>query len=143
MPVPVTDANRLPLHTASPGITSSDTEVILILDAASAQKLVDAHFRSDDVAPEPTKLFFYQRLLGQSPQPPLQLPIIYYNTRPNARFSDGRHRTTVLIQQGNKTVPVLTSQSIAMGLQNLWGSKQTAMNEYDFTNCKTSLILGL
>jgi hypothetical protein len=143
MPVPVTDAYRLPLHTVSPGITPADTEVILILDAASAQKLVDDHFRADLDAPEPTKLFFYQRLLGQSPQTPLQLPIIYYNIRPNARFSDGRHRTTVLIQQGNKTVPVLTSESIAMGLQNLWGSKLTAMNEYDFTNCETSLLLGL
>ena len=143
MIVPVTDASRLPLHTTSHGITSSDTEVILILDAASAQNLVEAHFKYENDAPEPTKLFFYQRLLGKSPQPPLQLPIIYYNTRPPARFSDGRHRTIVLIERGNKTVPVLTSQSIAMGLQNLWGSKQTATNEYDFTNCETSLILGL
>lgn len=143
MPIPVTDTSRLPLHTTSPGIKPSDTEVILILDAASAQRLVDAHFRYENDVPEPTKLFYYQRLLGQKPQPPLQLPIIYYNTPPNARFSDGRHRTTVLIQRGNKTVPVLTSQSIAMGLQNLWGSRQTAMNEYDFTYCKTSLILGI
>jgi hypothetical protein len=143
MPVQVTDAYRLPLHENSRGIKRSDVEVILILDAACAQTLVSNHFKADSDVPDPTKLFYYQRLLSQTLPAPLQLPIIFYNVRPHALFSDGRHRTTVLIERGHQTVPVLTSESIALGLKNLWGCKQTAMSEYDFTDCKTTRILGL
>ncbi|PXX59507.1 hypothetical protein SAMN05660489_04532 [Pseudomonas sp. LAMO17WK12:I10] len=143
MPIAVTDQNRLPLHTISPGITSVDTEVVLILDASKANEIAENHYKEDFWdGPDLFKLSDCQRFLKQVPPVPLELPIIFYNVQPHVRFCDGRHRTTALVDNGLKTVPVLTSQKIANGLTHLWGSKQTAMNEYDFSNCVTKMILG-
>ncbi|WP_192560272.1 hypothetical protein [Pseudomonas allokribbensis] len=143
MLIAVTDQNRLPLHTISPGITSADEEVILILEASKANQVAEDHYKDDFWdGPDLFKLNACLRFLKKSPAEPLELPIIYYNVHPHVRFCDGRHRTTALVDMGLKTVPVLTSKTIANGLVHLWGKKQTALDEYDFTNCTTKTILG-
>ncbi|MDP4572296.1 hypothetical protein Q8O96_24795 [Pseudomonas sp. LPH60] len=144
MPIQVTDQNRLPLHTISPGIDPDDEEVILILDAAKANEVAENHYKSDlwD-GPDLFKLADCRAFLRRVPPIPLELPIIYFNVKPHVRFCDGRHRTTALVNNGLKTVPVLTSRKIADGLPHLWGSKQTAVSEYDFSHCATTTMLGI
>ena len=140
--IPCTDKGIGPLHTYTRGIKPHDKDVILILSASSAIKFAQDHFVRDLMeGPIPAKIANFKAFLAMTPQRAVEMPVIFFNESPPVIFEGGRHRATVLGGM-NQTVPVLTSERIALALSAHWGSKSTASTEYDFSSCKVQLFVG-
>jgi hypothetical protein len=135
------DHPYLPLPTVfATGYRAGDVPAIVILDAAAAAAIARQDLKSAPAVDHAQRLQDAIDFIRSAASPPFEIGSLIYTTEPN--FMSGRHRTLALASEEFKTVPFLVSERAAHFLKAHWGIINDALLEYDFSFCKTKLLIG-